>query len=209
MLVRILEVRAARLSDARDNAPARLAWREIVELRREMRANARARTPDSATGLAYAYEMVGDSSAGLRDLPSMLVAYGDAVPLRREALAAAPNNKAARASLAAVLHALGLSRNFDKDAAGAEEALDEAARIRTALADADANDRAIAFLAVDSLQQLALVQAASDGDATRRSLEQAKAILERLVAAEPKNARYADSLQRTNGVLASISLAGR
>jgi tetratricopeptide (TPR) repeat protein len=208
-LARILAVRAARLSDAGDNAPARTAWREIAELRREMRTDARARTPDSAASLANAYEMVGDASAGLHDLPSMLAAYGDAVPLRREAVAAAPDNAAARASLAAVLHAQGLSKSFNRDGPGALAALDEAARIRTALAADDSSDRSIAFHAADSLQQLALVQSASDGEATRRSLEQAKAILERLVAAEPENARYADSLQRTNDVLASIPVQDR
>jgi hypothetical protein len=153
--------------------------------------------------------MVGDASAGLHDLPSMLAAYGDAVPLRREAVTAAPDNAAARASLAAVLHAQGLSKSFNRDGPGALAALDEAARIRTALAADDSSDRSIAFHAADSLQQLALVQSASDGEATRRSLEQAKAILERLVAAEPENARYADSLQRTNDVLASIPVQDR
>jgi hypothetical protein len=62
---------------------------------------------------------------------------------------------------------------------------------------------------VNSLQQLALLQADSDAVETRRSLERAKTMLEQLTAAEPDNAAYADSLQRTNSVLASIEASGR
>jgi tetratricopeptide (TPR) repeat protein len=207
-LARMLAVRAARLSDAGDSAQARAQWREIVALRRAMRAEPARRTPASATDLAYALEMIGDSSAALRDLPSMLTAYGEAVSLRREALAPTPDSKTARAALAATLHALGLSKKFNDDGPGALAVLSEAARIRTALAAADHADADIAFQAADSLQQLALVQAATDGAATRRSFESAKTLLERLTAAYPDNARYADSLARTNDVLATMADAG-
>lgn len=203
-LARMLAVRAARQSKGGQHQAARTTWREIVELRRAMRADALARTPASAAQLAYAHELIGDVSADLRDLPAMLAAYGQAVPLRREVLASAPQNKEALASLAAVLHAQGLTKKFNSDETGAIAALSEAAQIRTALAEADREDRAIAFSAVDSLQQLALLQAAGDGAVAKRSLERAKSILERLVAAEPNNDAYADSLQRTDEVIVSI-----
>lgn len=204
-LARMLAVRAARLGDAGDNAGARAGWREIVQLRRDIRAAAPANAPRPAADLAYALEMVGDTSAGLRDLPAMLAAYNEALPLRRTALAAAPQDRTARASLAGVLHALGLTKKFNADSAGALAALNEAARLRVALANANRADAAIAFQAVDSLQQLAVVQAESNGDAARASFEQARDILRRLVAAHPDDARYADSLRRTEEVLQAWS----
>ena len=207
-LARMLATRAARLSDAGDNSGARAQWREIASLRRAMRAAPSLRTPASAADLAYALESIGDTSATLRDLPSMLTAYGEAVALRREALAPTPNSKPARAALASALQALGLSKKFNDDGPGALAALGEAARIRTSLAEADRTDAAIAFDAVDTLQQLALVQASTDGAATRRSFEQAKTLLERLTAAHPDDARYAQSLARTNDVLATMAAAG-
>jgi tetratricopeptide (TPR) repeat protein len=205
LLARMLAVRAARRSDAGENAAARTDWREIVQLRRDIRAASPANAPATAANLAYALEMVGDASAGLRDLPTMLTVYGEAATLRRAALAATPRDAAAQASLAAVLHALGLSKKFNNDGAGARDALGESARLRLALHNANRNDAALAFATVDTLQQLALVQAEVDGAATTRSFEQARDILRRLVAAYPNDARYADSLRRTEDVLATIA----
>lgn len=197
----MLGVRAANAQDSGNASAARNTWREVVALRRDIRTRAAAPTPTHAANIAFALEMIGDTSATLRDLPAMLEAYQAALPLRREALAAAPQDRAARASLAGVLHALGLTRKFNNDASGAIAALSEAARIRSALANSNRDDAAIAFLAVDSLQQLAVVQAGTDGAAARASFEQARTILRRLVAAHPDDARYADSLQRTEDVL--------
>lgn len=204
-LARMLAVRAARRQGAGDNAGARADWRDIVQLRRDLRVAAPANAPTPAANLAYALEMIGDTSAELRDLPAMLTAYGEAVPLRRTVLRATPQDASARASLAGVLHALGLSKKFDGDSTGAREALGEAARLRVALAHANRNDTAIAFAAADSLQQLALLQAETDGAATKRSFEQARDILRRLVAEHPEDARYADSLRRTEDVLQTIA----
>lgn len=202
-LARMLALRGARRQEANNSAGARSDWREVAQLRRDMRTLAPTSTTQAE--IAYALEMVGDTSATLRDLPSMLAAYNEAVPLRRAALSAAPQDSAARASLAAVLHAQGLTKKFNNDAAGARAALGEAAQIRVALHNANRNDAALAFATVDSLQQLAVLQAEVDGAATQQSFEQARDILRRLVAAYPNDARYADSLQRTEDVLQSIA----
>lgn len=203
-LARMLALRGARRGDVGDNAGARTDWREVVQLRRGLRAADPNRSASTAD-LAYALEMVGDTSASLRDAPTMLNVYGEAVGLRRTLLASAPRDAVAQASLASVLHALGLTRKFSNDSAGAREALGEAARMRLALHNANRNDAALAFSAVDTLQQLALVQAEVDGAATTRSFEQARNILRSLVAAHPGDARYAESLQRTEDVLATIA----
>jgi tetratricopeptide (TPR) repeat protein len=201
-LARMLAVRAARRGTAGDNAGARADWREIVQLRRAIREAAPGTPP---ADLAYALEMIGDTSASLREIQPMLAAYNEAVPLRRAALAAAPQDASARASLAAVLHAQGLTKKFNNDNAGARAALSEAAQLRLALHNANRNDATLAFATVDSFQQLAVLQAEVDGAATTRSFEQARDILRRLVAVHPDNAAYADSLRRTEDVLQSLS----
>jgi len=203
-LARMLAVRAARFSDARQPAQARPLWREIAALRRELRAAAPANAAQPARDLAYALEMAADQSAQLQDLPSMLSAYGEAATLRRAALAQAPQNGDDQRALAAVLHALGLSKKFNQDAPGAIAALTEAAILRAAVARANPRDGAIAFAAVESYQQAAVVQSATDGAAARASFDAARTLLRRLVADHPNEARYADSLRRTEEVIASI-----
>jgi len=203
-LARMLAVRAGRFSDARQAAQARPLYREIVALRRDLRAAAPANAPQPARDLAYALELAADQSAQLQDLPSMLGAYGEAATLRRAALASAPNNAEDQRALAAVLHALGLTKKFNQDAPGAIAALTEAARIRTALANANPRDGGIAFAAAESYQQAAVVQSATDGDAARASFDAARTLLRRIVAENPSNAAYADSLRRTEEVIASI-----
>jgi tetratricopeptide (TPR) repeat protein len=207
-LAQMLAVNAERLARASDQAGARGAWREAAEVRRAIRASSPPEAALPAANLAFALEMIGDSSAQLQDLDSMLAAYAEAVRMRRVALAAAPQDRQARAQLAAALHALGLSRKFAQNERGARASLDEAARVRLALADEDQNDHATGFLAVDSLQQLAVVQAASDGEAARASMERAREVLVRIVALQPRNARYRDSLRRTEEVLASMPAPG-
>jgi tetratricopeptide (TPR) repeat protein len=204
-LARMLALRAVRQTEAGANESARGSWREVVQLRRDLRAARSENAAPSAANLAFALEMIGDTSASLRDMPAMLAAYGEAAQLRRVALAANPQDRAAQAALAATLHALGLTKKFAEDGDGARAALVEAARLRTALAQSNRNDAAIAFAAVESWQQLAVAQAAVDGAATTRSFEQARDLLRRLVAAHPDDARYADSLRRTEEVLASLT----
>ena len=202
-LADMLAVKYARLENT-DPAGARATAYEIVEVRRALKANAPPGAPGPAADLAFALETIGDISATLRDLPSMLSAYGEAAPLRREALAASPADEVAQANLASVLQALGLSKKFNNETSGAIAAFSEAAKIRTALATENTENSAIAFAAVDSWQQLAVVQSGVDGAATKASFKQAETLLAGLVKAHPDDARYAASLKKTREMLKLI-----
>ncbi len=153
---------------------------------------------------AYALEMVGDASAANRNLEGMLQAYGEAVPIRRAVLELNPESVEAQTALAGPLHALGLSHKFAKQTDEALQALKEAALLRTALATQDPGNSAIAFAASESYQQLAIVQADSDGAACLASLESAEALLVDLVKAHPDNTNYQGSLKKTRDILEMV-----
>ncbi len=204
-LARLLAVRQSAQARAGNAAAARATAYEIVALRRALLALAPKGAPGPAADLAFALELVGDQSASLRDVKSMRAAYTEAAALRRAAVSAAPRERAPKRNLAAVLHALGLTLKFDGDPQGSAAALEEAATIRTTLANADTSDADAAFMAVDSWQQLAVVQAGFDGAACKASFQKAEQILLRLTKAHPNDTRYADSLAKTQAMLKMIA----
>lgn len=191
-------------AEQRNDAPSMLAIaKDQAALRSELRSVLGDST-DRKTNHAYALERVGDASAANRDLEGMLNAYGAAAPLRRELLAETPQSSQAQTALAATLHALGLSRKFAKQNEGAIEALSEAAQIRLGLAQQDAENSGVAFAASESFQQLAIVQAGFDGEASLASLKSAETLLASLVKSHPDNAGYQSSLQKTREILRMV-----
>lgn len=200
-LALMLATRAERYAKQNAHARALAAWRETTALRRGLKSA----DVGSIKDLAWSLEGEGDAHAKLRDAPAAARAYGEAATLRRQTLATAPQDAAAKKALADTLFALGLTKKFADDAPGATAALKESAQLRTALSRATPRDDALAFSAVDSWQQLAVLQAAVDANATVTSLEQAAALLRPLVARKPDDARYAASLKKTEDMLASIA----
>jgi hypothetical protein len=205
MLARMLAVRAARLSAQDEHAEARDLWREIVTLRRQLRAAAPPNAPGPARDLALALERLGAESAEIRDASAALGGYNEAVRVRRELVRADPENVEARRALATTLHTLGLTRKFNNNTTGAIRSLTEAAELRLALVEENPRDRRAAYDAADSFQQAAVVQAGVNGAAARRSLERARAIVAQLVSDFPNNARYAEALRRTDEMLQIIN----
>ncbi len=202
VLADLLAANAARLRRAGDFSGARTAWRDTAQALRELRASTGVSASNFAPALAEALENAGEASTRLDDTPGALSAYGEAIRMRRAALEAAPQDKAARASLAQTLHTLALVRARADNAAGARAAFDEAARLRVALAAEDENDSVIASLAVESLRSLAEAQqAANNTPGARRSLETARDLLTRITQANPDNTRYAAALRRTEAAL--------
>lgn len=205
MLARMLAVRAARLSAQDEHEEARDLWREIVTLRRQLRAAAPPNAPGPARDLALALERLGAESAEIRDASAALGGYNEAVRVRRDLVRADPENVEARRSLAVTLHTLGLTRKFNNNPNGAIRSLTEAAELRLAIVEENPRDRRAAFDAADSFQQAAVVQAGVNAAAARRSLERARELVARLVSDFPNNTRYADSLRRTDEILQIVN----
>ena len=166
-------------------------WSAIVDVETETRV-------DRLEGIASAFELMGDAAAQARQLESMLKAYERATPIRRR-LRTLDDTPDRRNHLAQVLHALGLTRKFAQKLPTATDALAEAADLRQGLDTPEGR-----FAAADSLQQLALVQANADGEASKASLIRARDLLRDLVKAFPDRAAYVESLQKTEKVLSLI-----
>ncbi len=207
-LARLLAVGAGRLERGRDNAGAREVWREAVALRRTIRPANPQQATQLTVELAQVHERVGELSVSLEDIETATAAYGEAVRLRRAALAAAAQDRAARAALAADLQALGLARRSAQNDRGAAASFGEAARLRARLALDDDTDHAIAALAAESLMQLAQIQATNNTAAARASLEQAREILIRVNAGQPRNRGYRDALRHADEALLSLPEPG-
>ncbi len=202
--IKSLALAAAIASDRKDFALAQQLLAEKAENYRALRVDDAGSSRASLAEYAETLERLGDSSAGLRNVEATLAAYTEAATMRRRLAVSQPDDTRAKSDLAKILHALGLARKFSEDAAGAAEALMEAATLRHALSagPGPGGDAALAFAAADSFQQLALVQAKIDGQAAKVSLESARDILLPLVQSHPDEPAYADSLSRTEGVLA-------
>ena len=187
----------------KDARGARATAKELAAVRRGLVTLVGA-TSSAQSDLALALELLGDASAAERDLQGMLSAYNEAEPLRRALTAAAPADIDAQADHGNVLHALGLSRKFAQDLEGARAALREAADLRIKVSASRVDDLNVAFAAVETLQQLALVEAHFDTAATRQRLQQALTILRRLVATAPDDRKFRLSLNQTEDALKEI-----
>jgi hypothetical protein len=187
----------------KDARGARAAANELAAVRRGLVKLVGA-TSSAQRDLAFALELLGDASAANRDLQGTLAAYNEAEPLRRALAAAAPADADAQAAHGNVLHALGLSRKFARDLEGARAALIEAADLRFQASASRADDLNLAFATVETLQQLALVEAYFDAAATKQRLRQALTILQRLVAAAPGDRKFRLSLTQTEDLLKEI-----
>ncbi len=188
-----VEAQALIKLDDPENALARRARAaELLAARVDVATETRLERLDA---LASALELWGDAAAQARNLDRMLDAYRAAEPVRRRIrdLDDVPGN---RRQLASVLHALGLTLKFAKQASASANALEEAATLRLAL-DTPGDQAAGA----QSLQQLAVVQAGFDGEASKKSLVKAKQVLTELVATHPDNESYVGLLKKTEEVL--------
>jgi tetratricopeptide (TPR) repeat protein len=185
-LAAILSADAARMERSGEANEARRAWYEVVQLRRALVA---ATTEDAqranAGDLAAAWERIARLHLRSDELQNALGAYNEAIRSRRAALNGDPENRARRAALAETLHATALARLQGEYLNSARAAFDEAARLRIALAEELASDDAIAFAAVESLQQVAQINAVENPDAAQRNLEAARSILDRIAEASP------------------------
>lgn len=200
-LAAILSADAARMERGGEMSEARTAWYEVVQLRRALIASTRDDAQRGHFGdLATAWERIARVNLQTDQLQNALGAYNEAIRARRAALNGDAENRVRRAALADTLHATGLARLQGEYQNSARTAFDEASRLRIALAEEVASDDAIAFAAVDSLQQLAQINAGENPEVAERNIEAGRTILDRVAEASPNSrgrvARYRAALAR-------------
>jgi tetratricopeptide (TPR) repeat protein len=211
-LATILSADAARMERGGETAEARAAWYEVIQLRRALVASTSEDTQRGYAGdLAAAWERIARLNLQADELQNALGAYNEAIRARRAALNGDAENRARRAALADTLHATALARLQGEYLNSARTAFDEAARLRIALAEEVASDDAIAFAAVESLQQVAQINATENPAAAERNLEAARSILDRVAEASPNSrgrvARYRAALARVQQTLDAAEAA--
>lgn len=200
-LAAILSADASRMERSGEMTEARAAWYEVIQLRRALVASTSDDPQrDHAGDLATAWERIARLNLQTDDLQNALGAYNEAIRARRAALNGDAENRLRRAALADTLHATALARLQGEYTTSARTAFDEAARLRIALAEEVASDDAIAFAAVESLSQLAQINATENPEAAERNLEAGRTILDRVAEASPNSrgrvARYRATLAR-------------
>jgi tetratricopeptide (TPR) repeat protein len=211
-LAAILAADAARMERGGEMNESRTAWYEVVQLRRALIASTRDDAQRGHAGdLATAWERIARINLQTDQLQNALGAYNEAIRARRAALNGDAENRARRAALADTLHATGLARLQGEYLNSARTAFDEAARLRITLAEEVASDDAIAFAAVESLQQVAQINATENPTAAERNLEAARSILDRVAEASPnargRVARYRAALARVQQTLDAAGAA--
>lgn len=169
-----LEIKAGR-------SAAALAAADAARQLGEAFASAPASTPAWRSDLASVWERIGaaQEAAGA----AAIGAFERAVEFRRQALDAAPQQRAAEGALAATLSRLGQAAAREHSAHVAYAAHTEAAGLRLELAEAAPGNLAAAFALADALEQVGSAAAAlGDAHAARQAWEQQRGLAAGLIA---------------------------